>query len=237
MDAHFVPNLTFGAEDHQAPAPADRAAVRRAPDGRRARPVPRRVPRGRLRLDHVPRRDRRGDRADPAPHPGGRPGGRAGGQAGHAAVRARAVPRAARHRPGHDRRARVRRPVVHEGRRQREAARGPRPAQPQGVRRRGPRRRRDQPRDRRVRRRARGRHPRRRLGAVHQGPRHGPRDPAHPGARRRGLPVHPQRRRAADPARPDGHVHLAAEAPRPAVHGRDRGRRRARSSCSAATAR
>ena len=50
------------------------------------------------------------------------------------------------------------------------------------------------------------RRPRRRLGAVHQGPRHGPRDPAHPGPRRRGLPVRAQRRRAADPARPDGHA-------------------------------
>ena len=33
------------------------------------------------------------------------------------------------------------------------------------------------------------------------------------------------------------HVHLAAEAPRPALHGRDRGRAACRSSCSAATAR
>ena len=68
-------------EDHQAPAPADRAAVRRPPDDRRAGPLPRRVPRGRLRLDHVPRRDRGGDRADPAAHPRGRSGGRARGQA------------------------------------------------------------------------------------------------------------------------------------------------------------
>ena len=40
-----------------------------------------------------------------------------------------------------------------------------------------------------------------------------PRDPAHPRARRRGLPVHAEQRRAADPARPDGHVRLAAPAP------------------------
>ena len=132
---------------------------------------------------------------------------------------------AARHRHGDDRRARFRRPVVHEGRGPGEAAGRAGAAQPQGVRGRGPRRRRDQPRDGRVRRRPRCRRARRRLRAVDQGPRHGPRGPLRPGAGRRGLPVQPERRPAADPARPLVDLHPASEASREAVHGRDRGRR------------
>ena len=55
-----------------------------------------------------------------------------------------------------------------------------------------------------------------------KGREHGPRDPARQGARRRGLPVPAERRQPADPARQDGHVHPAPEAPRMEVHGRDR---------------
>ena len=108
--------------------------------------------------------------------------------------------RAARHRDGHDGRTGVRRPVVHARRGPREDPAGARDPAPQGVWRRGPRRRRRQPRDGRIRRGARRRHPRRGLGAVRQGSRHGSRGAAHPCARRRGLPVPAQRRPAADPA-------------------------------------
>ena len=106
-----------------------------------------------------------------------------------------------------------------------KAAGGARAAAPQGVRRRGPRRRRDQPRDGRVRRRPGRRRPRRRLGAVRQGPRHGPRDPARSGrsptrATSTARTTACRRSRATD-----GHVHVAAEAPRPSAHGRDRGGR------------
>ena len=102
------PEPDVRSADHQAPPAADRAAARRPPDGRRAGPLHRRVPRRRLRLDHLPRRDRGEDRADVARDPGRRPRRRAGRQARDAAVRARAVRRAARHRPGDDRRARLR---------------------------------------------------------------------------------------------------------------------------------
>ena len=195
-----------GPKTIKAPAAADRAAVRRPPDDQRAGPLHRRVPRRRLRLDHVPRRDRRADRADPAARSGppAAPPGLAR-QAGHAAVARSSrtselldIVMVMTVEPGFGGQS-----FMKDVAREKLLAARDLPA-PQGVRRRGPRRRRGQPRDRRVRRRARRRHPRRRLGAVHQGPRHGPRDPADPGARRRGLPVHPQRRRAADPARQDG---------------------------------
>ena len=95
--------------------------------------------------------------------PGRRPGGRPGASSRHAARRPlEPYAAAARHRDGHDRRARVRRPGVHA---RRPAGQG-RPArdllEPPAVRRRGPRRRRDQPRDGRVSPAARRRRPRRR---------------------------------------------------------------------------
>ena len=240
MDGHFVPNLTFGREDDQAAPASDRAAVRRPPDDQRARPLHRRVPRRRLRLDHLPRRDRGADRADPPRDPRGRPGGRPRGQArGRRSSALEPYQRAARHRHGDDRRAGLRRPVVHEGRRRSDKlAGGARPAAPQGARRRGPRRWRDQPRDGRVRGRARRRHPRRRLGAVPQGPRHGPRDPADPGARRRGLPVHGLND-GVPPIPRDQMVtlHVAAAAPRRRGSWTRSRPAASRSSCSAATAR
>ncbi len=64
------PQPDVRGEDDQAPSQADRAAIRRPPDGRGAGPLPRRVPRRRLRLDHDPRRDRGGDRADAAARSG-----------------------------------------------------------------------------------------------------------------------------------------------------------------------
>ena len=200
----FRPEPHVRREDHQAPPPPDGAAVRRAPDDQRAWPLHRGVPRRRLRLDHVPRRDRGADRADAPRDPRRRPGGGPRRPTRDAAVGPRAVPGAARHRPRDDRRAGLRRSELHEGRREGQDPARARPAAPQGAWGRGARRRRHQPRDSRVRGGPGRRHPRRRLGAVHQGPRHGPRDPADPRARRRGLPVRPQRWRAADPARPDG---------------------------------
>ena len=100
-------------------------------------PLDRAVPRRRLRLDHVPRRGRRA--ADPArarADPRGRPVGGAVGQARDAARGARRLPRPARHRPRDDRRARVRRPVVHGRRRAREARAGAALARPAAARRR-----------------------------------------------------------------------------------------------------
>ena len=94
MDGHFVPNLTFGAEDDQGAPASDRGTVRRAPDDRGARALHRRVPRRRLRLDHDPRRDRGADRGRPSGDPRRRavPAGLAAA-ARDAALRARALRR------------------------------------------------------------------------------------------------------------------------------------------------
>ena len=110
MDGHFVPNLTFGAKTikhlrKRTDLPLDAHLMISEP-GR----YHRRVHRGGLRLDHLPRRGRGGDRADPAADPGRRSGRRPVAPAGDAAGGPGAVSRAARHRDGHDRGARVRRP-------------------------------------------------------------------------------------------------------------------------------
>ena len=63
-------------DDDRAPPAGDPGAVRRAPHDRRAGPLARRLPGGRLRLDHGPRRGGGAARADPARGsrpPGGRP--------------------------------------------------------------------------------------------------------------------------------------------------------------------
>ena len=125
MDGHFVPNLTFGWKTIEAvrrvtTIPFDAHLMISEP-GRWTRGVPR----CRLRLDHVPRRGR--GRAGP-------PGARRGSarraappglsvKPGTPLAALDAVPRPARHRARHDRGARVRRPVVHGGRRGREARR------------------------------------------------------------------------------------------------------------------
>ena len=211
MDGHFVPNLTFGPKmikgiRPRTELPLDAHLMISDP----ATFVDEFLEAGCDSITFHVEVDPEQIDADPRGDPGGRPGRRARGQARDAAVRPGAVPAPARHRPRDDGRARLRRPVVHARHGGGEAPRGPRVPLPQPGRRRGPRRRRRQPRDRGVRRRARRRHPRRRLRPLDQGPRHGPRDPPRPGARRRGLPVPAQRRQAADPARRDGHVRPAA---------------------------
>ncbi len=215
MDAHFVPNLTFGAKTikhlrRRTELPLDAHLMISEP----GRYLDEYLDAG---CDSITIHVEIEEPIEPtlARDPGGRSGGRPGAQA-----RRRRCRRSSRTaqlldivmvmtvEPGFGGQS-----FMSDVAR-REAARRPGPARHKALRRRGPRRRRGQPRDGRVRRRPRGRHPGRRLGAVHQGPRHGSRDPAHPGARRRGLPVRAQRRRAADPARPDGPLHVAAEAPR-----------------------
>ena len=46
MDGHFVPNISFGPAVRAGAAAADAAALRRAPDDRARRPLPRRLRRG-----------------------------------------------------------------------------------------------------------------------------------------------------------------------------------------------
>ena len=195
----------------------------------RAGPLPRRVPRRRLRLDHVPRRDRRADRADPA--------ARSGRPAGRPAWRVKPGTPLSALEPYRELLDIVLVMTVEPGFggqsfmkdvAEREAARRARPAQPQGVRRRGPRRRRDQPRDGRVRRRRSGStssssgrrcSSRATTWAARSGS--SGRSPTRATSTRLndGVPPIPRDRMVT--------LHVAAEAPRQAVHGRDRGRRRA----------
>ena len=76
MDGHFVPNLTFGPKMVKGIRPRTELPLDAHLMITRPAPVRRRVPRRRLRLDHVPRRGRPGpDRADAAAR-SGRPAGR-----------------------------------------------------------------------------------------------------------------------------------------------------------------
>ena len=137
----------------------------------------------------------------------------------------RAVPRAARHRPGDDRRAGLRRPAFMKDVLAAKAAGGARPPAAQALWRRGPRRWRDQPRDGGVRRShgvdvfVVG------LGAVRPGPRHGAARSGSSGRSPTRATSTASTTAAADPARPDGPLRVAAEASRAPLDGRDRGGR------------
>ena len=107
MDAHFVPNLTFGAKTikHLRPRtelPFDAHLMIDEP----GRFLDEYLDAG---CDSITFHVEIEEEIAPTlrAHPGGRAGGRAGRQAGDAAVGPRAVRGAARHRPGHDRRARA----------------------------------------------------------------------------------------------------------------------------------
>ena len=157
MDGHFVPNLTFGAKTikhlrRRTELPFDAHLMISEP----GRYIDEYLDAG---CDSITFHVEIEEPIEPTLR-AIRDAGRAAGlarQAGDAALGPRAVPGAPRHRHGHDRRARASaaRAFMKDVAQDKLLA-GARAPAPQGARRRGPRRRRGQPRDGRVRRRASG---------------------------------------------------------------------------------
>ena len=115
MDGHFVPNLTFGPKmiaglRKRTELPLDAHLMISNP----LKYIDEFLDAGcdsvTFHVEVPAEADRADDREDPCEGPCRRPGR----QAEDAAVRARAVPADARHHPRDDRRARVRRPGVHD---------------------------------------------------------------------------------------------------------------------------